>query len=65
VSPPPITIHGFALATLTHILMSACPDHLVVLEGAGVTMTRFQYRVPVEVASPRTKLYDRNRKKDV
>jgi Uma2 family endonuclease len=87
VSPPPITIHGFALARLTHILMSACPDHLVVLEGAGVTMSRFQYRVPdltigpveclesrsleepplmvVEVASPRTKLYDRNRKKDV
>jgi Uma2 family endonuclease len=67
--------------------MAACPDHLAVVVGIGVNISRFQHRVPdvavvrgdsldeyyyekppllaVEVASPRTRLYDRNRKKDV
>jgi Uma2 family endonuclease len=87
VSPAPAIIHGFALFRLAHILIGACPPHLVVVDGAGITMSRFQYRIPdltvapveclksmsleappplvVEVASKRTRLYDRNRKKDV
>ena len=87
VSPAAITIHAFALTRLTQVLAAACPDRLVVLQNAGITMSRFQFRIPdltiapvssldsksvaqppplvVEVASPRTKLYDRNRKKDV
>jgi len=87
VSPAPVPIHGFVLTRLTQILVAACPDHLVVLQGPGVTISRYQYRIPdltigpvaclesksleeppqlvVEVASKRTRLYDRNRKKDV
>jgi len=87
VSPAPSSLHQLAVARLTIILTTACPDSLVVLPGVGVNITRFQHRVPdlavvradsfgsvfqerppqlaVEVASPRTRLYDRNRKKDV
>jgi Uma2 family endonuclease len=87
VSPAPAIIHGVALSRLTHVLVGACPPDLVVVDGAGITMSKYQYRIPdltvapveclksmsleappplvVEVASKRTKLYDRNRKKDV
>jgi Uma2 family endonuclease len=87
VSPAPINIHQLVVARLTSALTAACPDHLVVLPGVGINVTRFQHRIPdvavvpadsfgakfrerppalvAEVSSGSTRLYDRNRKKDV
>jgi Uma2 family endonuclease len=87
VSPAPLNIHQLVVTRLTLILAAACPDHLAVLAGVGINITRFQHRVPdvavipassfdvghveqapplvVEVSSQSTRLYDRNRKKDV
>jgi Uma2 family endonuclease len=86
-SPAPLNIHQLVVTRLTLILAAACPDHLAVLAGVGINITRFQHRVPdvavvsansfdvdhvehppalvVEVSSQSTRLYDRNRKKDV
>lgn len=83
----PANIHQLVVARLAALLTAACPDHLVVLPGVGMRITRYQYREPdvavvpvdsfdtrnlerppalaVEVASPSTRLTDRNRKKDV
>ncbi len=83
----PANIHQLTVTRLAVVLSAACPDHLVVLAGVGMRITRYQYREPdvavvpadsfdtrnlerppalaVEVASPSTRLYDRNRKKDV
>jgi Uma2 family endonuclease len=83
----PLNIHQLVVGRLTLVLAAACPDHLTVLPGVGVTITRYQYREPdvavvpadsfdtkwverppplvVEVSSGSTRLYDRNRKKDV
>ena len=87
VSPAPSTLHQLAVTRLAVILSAACPAELVVLAGVGISISKFQHRVPdvavvransletvfqemppalvVEVASARTWLYDRNRKKDV
>jgi Uma2 family endonuclease len=87
VSPAPLNIHQLIVTRLTLLLTAACPDHLAVLAGVGINITKFQHREPdvavvpadsfnlayierppalvVEVSSPSTRLYDRNRKKDV
>jgi len=87
VSPSPVNIHQLVVTRLTLLLTAACPEHLAVLAGVGIKVTKFQYREPdvavvpadafnvdyierppalvVEVSSPSTRLYDRNRKKDV
>jgi Uma2 family endonuclease len=87
VSPAPLNNHQFVVGRLTAILIAACPDHLAVLPGPGVNLSRFQHRIPdvtiapareidtkyqesppelaIEVSSKSTRLYDRNRKKDV
>ena len=66
VSPAPSTLHQLAVTRLAVLLSAVCPAELVVLAGVGVNISKFQHRVPeVAVASPRTRLYDRNRKKDI
>jgi Uma2 family endonuclease len=62
VSPAPPNLHQLAVTRLAVRLSSACPVRFEVLAGV------FQEIPPalvVEVASPRTRLYDRNRKKDI
>lgn len=89
VSPAPALIHQLVVQRLAVALDTASPQTFQVLPGAGVEMSRTQYRIPdlvvvhfsdihfddktvtkppvlaIEVASPSTILYDRNRKKDV
>src|SRR6185437_10792466 len=75
VSPAPSNLHQFVLARLTVFpgvgvnisrFQHRVPD--VVVARADSLDTVFQETPPalaVEVASPRTRLYDRNRKKDI
>jgi Uma2 family endonuclease len=46
VSPAPLNIHQLVVARLTAILTAACPEHLTVLPGVGINVTRYQHRVP-------------------
>jgi len=46
VSPAPLNIHQLVVARLTAILTAACPEHLIVLPGVGINVTRYQHRVP-------------------
>lgn len=42
----PANIHQLAVTRLAVMLSAACPDHLVVLAGVGMRITRYQYREP-------------------
>jgi Uma2 family endonuclease len=64
VSPAPSTLHQLAVTRLALILSAVCPAELVVL-ALGSFFQETPPELVVEVASPRTRLYDRNRKKDV
>jgi Uma2 family endonuclease len=64
VSPAPSTLHQLAVTRLAVILSAVCPAELVVL-ALGSFFQEAPPELVVEVASPRTRLYDRNRKKDV
>jgi Uma2 family endonuclease len=64
VSPAPSTLHQLAVTRLAVILSAVCPAELVVL-ALGSFFQETPPELVVEVASPRTRLYDRNRKKDV
>jgi Uma2 family endonuclease len=89
VSPAPALVHQVVLTRLVVLLDRACPPEFAVVDGPGVEISEFQYRIPdlvvvrtesvgiadksvkrppvlaVEIASPSTALYDRNRKKAV
>jgi Uma2 family endonuclease len=89
VSPAPAINHQIVLARVYQALVRDCPPEFLVLLGAGVELSEYQYRIPdiavvrldsvgfedktvtrppflaVEIASPSTAIYDRNRKKDV
>ena len=87
VSPAPVNMHQLVVARLMAVLTAACPNHLAVLPGVSINITRYQHRIPdvavvpidslstkfqerppllaVEISSRSTRLYDRNRKKDV
>ncbi len=88
-SPAPAITHQLVNHRLSVMLEVSCPSDFLVLPGAGVEMSKIQYRIPdivvvrvddirisdlsvtrppvlaIEVASPSTAVYDRNRKKDV
>jgi Uma2 family endonuclease len=46
VSPAPTPLHQLVLAQLQFVLQTACPADFLVMQTTGVTISRFQYRIP-------------------
>lgn len=46
VSPAPTPLHQLVLGQLQFVLQTACPAGFLVLQTTGITISRFQYRIP-------------------